>query len=98
MNISLSRIAVVSVIATMILMKISDVWQLQWYKVAAIYFLGIMVMIFVTAEPKSTTKAAQVLEQMEKEITDALETQPQSPAEILEYIKSCKDYCRANNI
>lgn len=89
---------IVAVLATMILMKIADKWQLEWYKVGTIYLLGAVAMMFVTAEPRSKTKAAAVLEEMEQELNDAISSQPQSAAEILEYIKKCKDYCKANNI
>jgi hypothetical protein len=89
---------IVAFVVTLILFKISDAWKLEWYKVGTIYLLGILAFVLVSSERKSTTKAGAVLEQIEKEITDALDTQPKSPAEILDYIKKCKDYCQTNNI
>jgi hypothetical protein len=88
----------VAVIITVILMIISDRWHIEWYKIGVIYFLGIIAMLLVMAQPKPRRKTEEILSDIVQEINDAIDSQPTSAADVLDYLKRCKDYCKTNNI
>jgi hypothetical protein len=92
------RLFIVAIVMTAILMAIADQWKIEWYKIGIIYTLGLTAMLFASLRHTSTRKAADIIEDMEKEILDAIETQPKSVQEILDYIADCKKYCREKDL